>query len=91
VYGENISRAAQFVQSEMPKAGILAYSLATSAGLRAANVGDSARFYPSIQQTVVVLKAAANRACCTQFVNLRDQGTGAGVVAAARFSAAPIR
>jgi len=60
VYGENISQAAQFVQSGNAQAGLLALSLALSPAMR-----DGKRWqipgdlHPPIQQAAVVLKSSS--------------------------------
>jgi molybdate transport system substrate-binding protein len=57
VYGENISQAAQFVQSGNAQAGILALSLVLSAPMRSGEhwevPGD---MHPPLEQAIVVLK-----------------------------------
>lgn len=70
VLGENISQAAQFVQSANADAGILALSLAVTAPLK-----DSGRyyeipasFYPAIDQGVVILKSSKQRELAEEFV-----------------------
>lgn len=63
VYGENISQAAQFVQSGNAQAGIIALSLAHSPAMKSGNFwiipGD---MYAPIEQAAIVLSAAQNRA-----------------------------
>lgn len=70
VYGENISQAAQFVQSGNAQAGIIARSLAMSPGMRDGQMleipSDS---YPPIQQAAVVLKGAANKHGALEFLD----------------------
>ena len=62
VYGENISQAAQFVQSGNAQAGIVAMSLAVSPGIK-----DGKRWeippdmHPPIVQAVIILKNATNK------------------------------
>jgi molybdate transport system substrate-binding protein len=62
VYGENISQAAQFVQSGSAQAGIIALSLANSPGMR---IGKywliPAEMHAPIEQAAIVLSAAKNR------------------------------
>jgi molybdate transport system substrate-binding protein len=92
VYGENISQTAQFVESGNAQAGILAYSLATSAGLSGGQRWEiPPDFYPSIRQTVVVLKAAANRAAAQEFVNFVIKGPGRALLLQHDFLPPPIR
>src|SRR5208282_2383229 len=62
VYGENISQAAQFVQSGNAQAGIVAMSLAVSPAMK-----DGKRWlipaeqHPPIEQAAIVLKDAKNK------------------------------
>jgi molybdate transport system substrate-binding protein len=62
VYGENISQAAQFVQSGNAQIGIIALSLANSPSMRG---GKSwiipGEMHPAIEQGVIVLKSAKNK------------------------------
>jgi molybdate transport system substrate-binding protein len=70
VLGENISQAAQFVQSGNAEIGLLALSLALSPALRGAGtyVDVPASFYPSIEQAAVVLKASTRKDTARQFL-----------------------
>jgi molybdate transport system substrate-binding protein len=70
VLGENISQAAQFVQSGNAQAGLLALSLALGPALRASGtyVDVPASFYPSIEQAAVVLKASSRKDTARQFL-----------------------
>jgi len=63
VLGENISQAAQFVQSGNADAGLLALSLALAPALRGAGtyVEVPAVFYPPIEQAAVILKASRRK------------------------------
>lgn len=69
VYGENISQAAQFVQSGNAQAGILALSLALSPPMRDGKrwqiPGDA---HPPIQQGVVVLTASSHQRQARSFL-----------------------
>jgi molybdate transport system substrate-binding protein len=70
VLGENISQAAQFVQSGNAEAGIIALSL--TFGPDAAAVGVSApippTLYPPIDQAVIVLASSKNKELARQFI-----------------------
>ena len=70
VLGENISQAAQFVQSGNAEAGLLALSLALAPALRAGGtyveVPDT--FYPAIEQAAVVVKASSRKDAARQFL-----------------------
>ena len=62
VYGENISQAAQFVQSGNAQAGIVAMSLAVSPGMKAGKRWEiPADMHPPIEQGAIVLKNAKNK------------------------------
>jgi molybdate transport system substrate-binding protein len=62
VFGENISQAAQFVQSGSAQAGLIALSLALSPAMQNGKRWNiPANSYPSIQQAVVVLKSSSNK------------------------------
>jgi molybdate transport system substrate-binding protein len=70
VYGENISQAAQFVQSGNAQAGILALSLVLSAPMRSGEhweiPGD---MHPPLEQAIVVLKRAQDKNAARAFLN----------------------
>jgi len=71
VLGENISQAAEFVESGNADAGILALSLVLSPALkdkgRAWNIPEN--LYTPIQQGVVAVRAAANPQGARQFLD----------------------
>jgi molybdate transport system substrate-binding protein len=70
VRGENISQAAQFVQSGNADVGVVALSLALSPAL--AGAGTYAEIpdgeYPPIEQAAVVLAGARNKAAAGRFL-----------------------
>lgn len=69
VYGENVSQAAQFVQSGNADAGIIALSLALSPAMQnGKRWGIPANTYPRIEQAAVVLKAANDKAAARAFL-----------------------
>ena len=69
VYGENISQAAQFVQSGSAQAGIVAMSLAVSPAMRGGKKWDiPAEMHPTLEQGAIVLKDAKNRAAARAFL-----------------------
>jgi molybdate transport system substrate-binding protein len=77
VLGENISQAAQFVQSGNADAGILASSLVRSPTMRDGKQWEIPRDnYPPIEQTVVLLKAAKEKSVAVGFVKFVTEGTG---------------
>ncbi|HMF97650.1 MAG TPA: molybdate ABC transporter substrate-binding protein [Vicinamibacterales bacterium] len=75
VRGENISQAAQFVQSGNADVGIVALSLALAPALknsgRFVEVPES--FYPPIEQAAVVVAASRQKAVARQFVEFLKQ------------------
>jgi molybdate transport system substrate-binding protein len=69
VYGENISQAAEFVQSGNAQAGIVALSLAVSPAMKNGNQWQiPADSYPPIKQAVVMLKASKNQEAARRFL-----------------------
>jgi molybdate transport system substrate-binding protein len=70
VYGENISQAAEFVQSGNAQAGIVALSLATSPAMKNGNKWQiPADSYPPIKQAAVILKASKNKDTARRFLD----------------------
>jgi molybdate transport system substrate-binding protein len=81
VLGENISQAAQFVQSGNAQAGILASSQMRSAALQNGKQWKIPRAsYPPIEQTVVILKAGKEKSAAEDFVRFATQGPGRSVL-----------
>ena len=69
VYGENISQAAQFVQSGNAQAGILAESLAVSPAMKNGKYWEiPLETYPAIEQGAIVVKNAKNKASALAFL-----------------------
>ena len=70
VLGENISQAAQFVQSGNADIGILALSLAMAAPLKTEGIYYEipADFYPAIDQAAVILKSSKQKDVARQFL-----------------------
>lgn len=69
VYGENISQAAQFVQSGNAQAGIIAMSLAISPGMKDGKRWEiPSEMHPPIDQAAIVLKSAANKQGASAFL-----------------------
>lgn len=69
VYGENISQAAQFVQSGNAQAGIIAMSLAISPSMKDGKSWPvPAEMHPAIEQAAIVLKSAKNRDAARAFL-----------------------
>jgi molybdate transport system substrate-binding protein len=69
VYGENISQAAQFVQSGNAQAGIVAVSLAVSPGMKEGKRWEiPVDLHPSIEQAAILLKASKNKTGARAFL-----------------------
>lgn len=70
VLGENISQAAQFVQSGAAEAGIVALSLTRTADARALGVSREIppNDYPPIEQGVVILASSGHKDLAQQFL-----------------------
>jgi molybdate transport system substrate-binding protein len=82
VLGENISQAAQFVQSGNAEAGIIANSLTLSPAMQGGKKWViPAELYPRIEQTVVVLKSAKEKLAAQGFVKFVTQGPGREILA----------
>src|SRR5207248_7851875 len=71
VRGENISQAAQFVQSGNADAGILALSLALAPALASSGryVEIAASLHPPIEQAAAVLSSSRQKPLARQFVD----------------------
>jgi molybdate transport system substrate-binding protein len=82
VYGENISQAAQFVQSGNAQAGIVAKSLAVSPGMKDGKRWDiPADMHPPIEQAVIILKSAANKDAARAFLDFVKSESGRATLA----------
>jgi molybdate transport system substrate-binding protein len=69
VFGENISQAAQFVQSGSAQAGLIALSLATSPGMKSGKQWlIPADEYPQIEQGVVLLQVSPEKKAARNFL-----------------------
>jgi molybdate transport system substrate-binding protein len=69
VFGENISQAAQFVQSGSAQAGLIALSLALSPAMKNGKRWDiPPDRYPSIEQSAVLLKSSPNKQTAVSFL-----------------------
>src|SRR6267143_6707651 len=69
VYGENISQAAQFVQSGNAQAGFIALSLAISPPMKDGKSWPvPAEMHPAIEQAAIVLKSAKNKDAARVFL-----------------------
>jgi molybdate transport system substrate-binding protein len=81
VYGENISQAAQFVQSGNAQAGIVALSLANSPGMKDGKRWEiPAEMHPPIEQGAIVLKGAKNKEAATAFLEFVKSVAGRAIL-----------
>jgi molybdate transport system substrate-binding protein len=70
VYGDNISQAAQFVQSGSAQAGIVALSLAISTGMKDGKRWDIPEdMHPPIEQAVILMKNPKNKEAARAFLD----------------------
>jgi molybdate transport system substrate-binding protein len=77
VFGENISQAAEFVQSGNAQVGIVALSLAISPAMKHGNRWEiPADTYPPIKQAVVLLKASKNKDAARRFLEFVSRSQG---------------
>jgi len=82
VYGENISQAAQFVQSGNAQAGIVAMSLAVSPGMKDGKRWEiPANMHPTIEQAAIVLKSAKNKESAKAFLEFVKSEAGRATLA----------
>lgn len=81
VYGENISQAAQFVQSGNAQAGIIALSLAVSPVMNAGKSWEiPAEMHPPIEQAAVLLTGAKNKKAAGAFLDFVKSAAGREVL-----------
>jgi len=81
VYGENISQAAQFVQSGNAQIGIIAKSLALSPEMKNGEIWEiPTDMYPPIEQGAIVLKSAKNKQGAQKFLNFMKSESGRRVL-----------
>jgi molybdate transport system substrate-binding protein len=77
VYGENISQAAQFVQSGNAQAGIIALSLAVSPAMKTGQRwGIPDDQYAPIEQAAVILKTARDKEAARAFLSFVSSDSG---------------
>jgi molybdate transport system substrate-binding protein len=81
VYGENISQAAQFVQSGNAQAGIVAMSLAVSPAMHDGKRWEiPAESHPAIEQGAIVLKEAKNKDAARAFLEFVKSAAGRAIL-----------
>src|SRR5215471_13312415 len=77
VFGENVSQAAQFVQSGNAQAGLLSFSQLHSPAMQGGKNWEIPReTYPPIEQAVVVLKSAREKSAADEFARFVTEGRG---------------
>jgi molybdate transport system substrate-binding protein len=82
VYGENMSQAAQFVQSGNAQIGIVALSLALSPPMKFGETWEiPGDMHEPIEQAAVVLKRAKDKPTARSFVNFLKGDTARGILA----------
>ena len=70
VFGENVSQAAQFVQTGSAQAGFLAYSLTLSPAMKSGKFWKiPADKYPPVEQAAVLLTASSNKEAALSFLD----------------------
>jgi molybdate transport system substrate-binding protein len=90
VYGENISQAAQFVQSGNAQAGIVAMSLTVSPGMKDGKRWEiPADMHPPIEQAAILLKNAANKDAARAFLDFVKSESGRATLAKYGFTFSP--
>ena len=82
VLGENISQAAQFVQSGNAQAGLIALSLAMSPAMKGAGRYWELPLdaYPELRQTAAVVSASKRKAAAQSFLDYTASPEGAAVL-----------
>ncbi len=88
VFGENVSQAAQFVQSGAADAGIIPLSLALSPPLSSAGeyVAIDPALYAPIEQAAVILRASPNKDAARAFLRFLQRADVKAMLAQAGFS-----
>jgi molybdate transport system substrate-binding protein len=87
VYGENISQAAQFVQSGNAQAGIVALSLAVSPAMKDGKRWDiPPDTYPRIEQGAIVLKSARDKETARAFMDFVKSDAGRQILERSGFA-----
>lgn len=90
VYGENISQAAQFVQSGNAQAGIVAMSLAVSPGMKDGKRWEiPADMHPPIEQAAIILKNITNKDAARAFLDFVKSESGRATLAKYGFTFSP--
>ena len=81
VYGENVSQAAQFVQSGNAQLGIVPLSLALSPSMKSGHTWEiPGDMHDPIEQAAVVLKHAKDKSAARSFVEFLRSPTARGIL-----------
>jgi molybdate transport system substrate-binding protein len=93
VYGENISQAAQFVESGNAEVGILALSLTFADSMKSGERWEvPADYYSPLEQAAVVINASANKSAARAFLEYVKSAEAREVLAKYGFSpSAPVK
>ena len=93
VYGENISQAAQFVESAAADIGIIALSLALAPPMKTAGRywEIPSDMHPPIEQGVVMLSGSKNRGAAKAFVSCMQSAEGQAIMTRHGFVVPAIR
>lgn len=87
VYGENISQAAQFVQSGNAQAGIIALSLAVSPAMKSGQRwGVPVDRYAPIEQAAVILKSSEDKVAARAFLKFVASDDGQRILGSYGFA-----
>ena len=91
VLGENISQAAQFVQSGNAQAGIIALSVALSPALKTSGsyVEIPSAWHPPIRQAAVIVRTASNAKAARDFLAFMKQADSRQLLADFGFTVKP--
>ncbi len=82
VFGENVSQAAQFVQSGNAQAGLIPLSLAMSPAMKAAGRYRELPVdtYPAMQQGVAILSSSRHKRAAQAFIDYVGSSEGAAIL-----------
>jgi molybdate transport system substrate-binding protein len=90
VLGENISQAAQFVQSGSAQAGLIARSLALSPAMKSGKRYELTGWhFPPLWQAAVILKSSANKDAAKAFLEFLKTPSAHAIFERFGYSAAP--
>jgi len=90
VLGENISQAAQFVQTGNAQVGLIALSLTYAESMKGGDRWEiPSNLYPPILQSAVIIQASPNKAAANAFLDFVKSEEGRKVLAKYGFSAPP--